>query len=149
MQVLDSRQTVFLVLHAYTPPDMRLRRSDSETILQKVPHSLRPLREHLVNVPVRLQHHIDHRRNVIVRNFLVKQIAHGIYEHPARRLPFQRLVQLPRNKSKIKSLFVGMSLDATESLREDLRIAVRAARTNLGAPTRRIPRGVRPFDGTV
>ena len=82
--MLNPWQTVFLVLRAHTPPDVRSSRSHSQASLKQVAHSLRPFCEHLVKMPVRLQHHINHGRNVIVRDFLVKQVAHGIHEHPAR-----------------------------------------------------------------
>ena len=47
---------------------------------------------------------------------------------------------------QIEALFVGMPRNATPALRETLRVAVVASRTNFGATGDRVPRRVRPLN---
>lgn len=55
-------------------------------------------------------------------------------------------IDLGGHKTKVEALLEGVARDAAEALREALGVAVRAARTDLGASEHRVPGGVGPLD---
>lgn len=76
----------------------------------------------------------------------MEQIAHGVDEHKFRRAPVEWLHKLVHRQSQIEPLFIGVPLDAAETLRESFGVAMLTARADLGAATDGIPGGVGPFD---
>ena len=84
--------------------------------------------------------------DIYIRDLIVEKVAHGINEDYFGFAPTQWLSQFFRNQTQVKSLFVGMALDATKTLRERFRVTVFAPGADLGAPANGIPCGVRPFD---
>jgi hypothetical protein len=114
---------------------------------QEITHSLVPLREHLICVPIRALHDSAYRSDVLGRYTFLKEIAHRVNEHPLWRSPSQWLVQFLGNYSQVKALFVRMAPNSTKSFGKSLGITVLAARAYLGAPADGIPSGVGPFYG--
>jgi hypothetical protein len=61
--------------------------------VEQRPHPCWALREHLKRVPPGNRHDREHAGNELVRHRLVKQVALGVDEDPARLLPPQRLIE--------------------------------------------------------
>src|SRR5205823_10120021 len=130
-QVCDPRDTVLPILNANSPPDVFLFSSETQSRVQELVHSARPLRQDLEGMPLRGAHYPADCFDVFVRNAALKQIAHGIYKDELRRSPCERLSQLLRNEPQVEPLFVRVSLDAPEPLGKGLSITMLAARADL------------------
>src|SRR5947209_8575221 len=91
-------------------------------------------------------HHTRNRRYVIVRNFVMKEVAHGVDEDQFGCAPPKRLGQLFRYQGEVKAVLIRVTRHTTETFSKCLCIAVRAARTDLGTTTNWIPGGICPFD---
>ena len=115
-------------------------------VRKEVAQSGRPLRQHLVSVPVGTLHHADNRFDVIVWNVFVKQVTHRVHEDHARLRPAKRLKKFLWNKAQIEALLVGMPRDASKPFGKCLRIAMSATGADFGAAPNGIPRGVGPLD---
>jgi hypothetical protein len=76
----------------------------------------------------------------------MKEVAHGIDEYHAGLLPTQRLGQLLRYQTRIEAAFIGVARNAAKSFRKNFCIAILTARTNLGAPSDRVPSRVCPLN---
>jgi hypothetical protein len=114
---------------------------------QEITHSLVPLREHLICVPIRAPHDAAYRGDILGRHAFLKKVAHRIDEDPLRRLPPQGFVEFLRNESEVKALLVWMAGHSPKTFGKNLGITVLAARAYLGAPADGIPSGVGPFYG--
>lgn len=125
---------------------MRRRQFSFVAVVHEVAHARASLRQHLVDVPVRRLHGVEHPLDVFPRHVLVKEVAHGVDEDEARATPALRLLHARRAKGEVEPLLVGMSDDAPEPLREPLGIAVVAPGAELGAARHRVPGALRPLD---
>lgn len=142
----DSWDTVLLVLNTDTPPDVWLPSSFAERRTEERSHPVRALGEHLIDMPVGLQHHGSDRCNIGVRNALVKQIAHGIHEDHARRSPAQGFIQLLGDEPKVEPLLERMTGDAAKAFCERFGVTVGTSGANLRAASNGIPGRIRPLD---
>ena len=125
---------------------MFLLRGESQLPFQHLAHPLRSLGQDLERMPPRHGHHAADGFDIFVGHAVLKQIAHGIDEYELGRAPGERLRQFLRDKTKIETLFVGMTFHSTKALGERFGIAVLAPGTDLGAAANGIPSGVGPFD---
>jgi hypothetical protein len=76
LQVPDANEAMGPVLDADAPPDVGKVCGEVQARLEQVAHPGRPLRQHLVGVPVGPLHDPADRLDVVVRHVLVKQVAH-------------------------------------------------------------------------
>ena len=81
LEIGDARDAVFLVLDADTPPDVGLFSGKMELRIQKTAEAIGALCKDLIGVPVGLGHDGGDGDDVIVRNEIVEEIAHGVYEN--------------------------------------------------------------------
>lgn len=81
LKVCDSRDTVFLIFDADTPPDVRLLSRESQFGIEQRAKAFRSFREDLIGMPVRYGHDRCHSDYVIVGNEIVEEVAHGIDEY--------------------------------------------------------------------
>src|SRR5271157_790091 len=137
---------MFSVFNTHTPPNMGFRSRKPQTRFQQLPHSGGSLCKHLKRVPVGLNHHIHNGCNVVIRNGIMKQVTHRIHEHPSRRTPAQWFPQLLGHEPNVKALFVGMVFDTPKPLSKYSGIAMRAAGTDFGAASNRVPGCIGPLD---
>src|SRR5437868_5376295 len=86
------------------------------------------------------------QRDVRIRDLIMKQVAHRVYEDHAWPAPAQRLSQFVRHEPEIKALLKGMPWYAPKALREPLRVAVLASGADFRAPANGVPCCVSPFD---
>ena len=97
-------------------------------------------------MPRRRFHRIKYSRDELLRNFLVEEITHRVYEDHARRTPAERLLDPLRPERQVETTFERMSGCPPEPLRETLCVAVVTSGADLCATRNWIPRGVCPFD---
>jgi hypothetical protein len=97
-------------------------------------------------MPVSFHHHIHDGLNEAIRDSLMEEVRHGIYEDSLRSVPAEGLVELFGNESKVEALLVWVSLHSSEPFCKRLRVTVLASGTDLGTPTNRVPRRVGPLD---
>ena len=147
--MIDSRQSVFPIFHADAPPDVLPIRPKTQPPTKQIPRPPRPLRQNLIGVPIRRDHHVRNRRRIRIRHSVLKQIAHRIDEHQLGGAPGKRLRQLLRHQPQIKPLLVRMSLDPAKPLRKRFGIAVLAAGADFDAAPDGVPGGVGPSIGEL
>src|ERR1035437_89301 len=116
------------------------------TLIDEFPQKRATLGEHLVDMPIRPLHGVEHPGDVAFWNFLVKEVAHGIYENHPRLLPFKRLRESFGPQCQIEAVFKGMTRHPAKAFGKPRRVAVIAARTHLGAARDRIPGRICPLD---
>jgi hypothetical protein len=133
---------VILIFNADAHPDVRGPRKIAGNCFQ----SLRPLRQDLILVPIRLVHYLERALDVFKWYIVVKEITHGVDEDPLWLLPAQWLIELFGDEPKIKSLFERMPSHSTEALRESLCITMPAAGADFRTAPYGVPRYVCPFD---
>ncbi len=104
------------------------------------------LRQDLKRVPMGGTHSLEHSSDVRRRDLLVEQVAHRVDEDRLWLAPAKRSIETFGPNPQVEALLVSMSRDATPTLRERLRVAVRTTRRNLSAPGHRIPRRLGPVD---
>ena len=121
--------------------------ANPQPTFEQLQQPLRPLRQHLIRVPIRRRHHARNGLRIIVRHSRLEQIAHRVHEHQLGRAPSKRLRQLLRHQPQIKPLLIRMSLDPAKPLRKRLGIAVLAPGADLDATADRVPGCVGPFNG--
>ena len=97
-------------------------------------------------MPIRQSHHCGDLGDEGVRDSFMEEVAHGIDENAAPRLPLERLCELFWDEAQIETLLEGMAWNAPEPLGKRLRIAVGAPRADFGASSDGVPSGVGPFD---
>src|SRR6202034_2087473 len=97
-------------------------------------------------MPVRSDHDPRDRDNVVVRDGIMKKVAHGINEVHLRHPPSERFAKLLRNKAQVESELVWMSLHSAEPFGEGFRVTVFTAWANLCAAPDRVPSCIGPFD---
>src|SRR5919106_5397724 len=97
-------------------------------------------------MPVRELHHVNNGEDVLVRHILMKQVAHRIDEDHFRCMPAQRFSQLLGYEPQVKSLFIGMTWNATETLGKGFSVAMHAPGTDLCTSPNRVPCCIGPFD---
>src|ERR1019366_3054186 len=108
LQLWDSRQTVSLVLDADAPPNMLGGSCESQPSREELCHSPRTLREYLISMPVRLDHHACYCLDVVIRDSLMKEVAHRVHKYHLGCSPTEWFAQFFGNKTQIKSLLVRM-----------------------------------------
>src|ERR1700757_2128467 len=134
------------VLDADTPPDVCMVCRELQLRVEQVSHTVGTLRENLKRMPVGCTHNLRNLDDVVIRHIFMEKIAHGVDKDQAGRLPLQGFLQLLRHEPQVKPSLIGMAGDATESLRENLRITVLAPRTDLRAAANGVPSRVCPLD---
>src|ERR1035438_6812332 len=97
-------------------------------------------------MPLGSDHHRRDCFNVLIRNSVVKEVAHGVDEDHFGCLPAQRLGELFRYQAKIEALLVGMAGDAAKTLGEHFGVAVLASGAYFCATAYGVPGCVGPFD---
>lgn len=145
-QQINSRQAVLLVLHADTPPDVRLFSSKAQRAFQQRRKAISTLGQNLVGMPIRSRHHTRHLDDVFVGNVLVKQVAHGVHENHPGRSPTQWIAELFQHDAQIKAKLKWMAGNAAPTFGKRLGVTVLAAGANLGTATNWIPCRIRPLD---
>ncbi len=75
-EAIDPRQAMLLVLDTHAPPDVTRLGSKAEFCWKQVAKAFRSLRQNLISVPIGGAHHPRDRHNVVIRNLLMKQVAH-------------------------------------------------------------------------
>src|SRR5687768_5857202 len=91
-------------------------------------------------------HRFEYPRNVILRNVLVEQVTHGVYEHSARLLPAPRQIQEVSVQRDGEAVPIAVAAHGFQALSHALGVAVLASLADLRATRDRIPRHFRPFD---
>lgn len=147
--MIDSRDTILSIFDTHAPPDVIRRCVGSKFRLQQPAHSLRSFRQHLIDVPIRSNHHAHHPFDVVVTDIFVEKVAHRIHEDVPRAAPTQRFLQFLRDETQIESLLVRMTVNSAKTLCERCRVTVLASRADLRAATHRIPGRISPFDIAV
>ena len=137
------------VLNRHAAPDMGRNNRVSVAAPKIVPHERTALGENLVDMPICLLHDTEDLVYELPWDLLVKKIAHGIHEDPARSTPPQRLAQTAITELKVKPSFVRMTDNTPESFGKALSIAIVATARDLGATRNRVPSRVSPFDCRV
>jgi hypothetical protein len=145
LEVPHARQ-LGTVLHGYTEPHVHRPGCVAVTLAKEIAHERGALAEDLVGVPIGPLHGVKDARDKFVRDFLVKEIAHGIHEDHSRLPPPERLLQPLGPQGQIKSGLKGMARRATKALRKSLGVTVVAPGADLGAAGYRIPRRIGPLD---
>jgi hypothetical protein len=145
LQVLDPARERG-VLDRDSEPDVARDRPALIPVPDIVAHERAALGQHLVDMPVRLLHRIEHLVDELTVDVLVEQVAHRVHEDHPRLLPERGLFQSRRPERQVESLLVGMSWNAPPTLSEAFGVAVVTARTDLGAARHRVPRRIRPFN---
>ena len=135
------------ILDGDVAPDVAGRGAVGVPAPQVAQHEWASLGQHLVGVPVRRPHRVEHPVDEPAVHILVEQVAHGVHEDHARLPPSQRLVEARRPFVEVEALLVGVPLDAAPALCEPLRVAEVAPARDFGAPGDRVPGRVGPFDG--
>ncbi len=95
--------------------------------------AIRALCEHLVSVPICLNHHACDVLDIFVRDAGMKEIAHAVYKHSAWSGPLEWIAQFFRNESKIEASLIGMTRYTTEAFGERFRIAMFTSRADFSA----------------
>src|SRR4051794_35156637 len=122
--MFNPRETVVLVFYTDAPPDMPLVRSEREFCGEQLSKALGPLREHLVRMPVRLDHDTNNVFDKVIWNILLEEIAHAVYKNRPGSGPFKWFGQLLWNDPQVESLLVRMPLNPAKSLSECLRVTM-------------------------
>src|ERR1039458_4849362 len=143
--MLNAWEAIGPVFYAYAPPDIAALRCEPECRRKQVPHPLRALCEHLIGVPICFDHHSDYVFDIVVGYPWLKEVTHTVHENGSRRRPLKRFGEFLWHESKVETLFVGVAGHSPKSFRERLSVAMFAARTDLGATPKRVPRGVGPL----
>lgn len=86
----DSRQTMLSVLNTHPPPDMGRLCGLLQPALQEGRHPVCACGQHLVRVPGRCVHHLADSLNGLIRNPLMKPIAHRVHEDTPGAGPAER-----------------------------------------------------------
>src|SRR6266571_1184983 len=144
--MIDARESVLPILHADAPPNVRLSCCKVDSGVEQIAQTFGALGQNLECVPIRGGHHPRHGFNIVIGHTLVEQVTHRVYKNLFRSSPLQRLRQLVRHETQIKALLVWMLRDSPESLCECASITMSAARTDLCAPSNRIPGSVCPLN---
>jgi len=105
--------------------------------------------QHLESVPMRFFHGVENLVDIVGRNVLVEQVAHGVDEDHLRLADRKGLFQAAGPKRKIETRFERVIGHASEAFGKPFGIAVVAAGADLGAARYRVPRHVGPFDGGI
>src|SRR5215471_8564005 len=113
---------------------------------EEVAHEGRAFCEDLKRVPRRTLHSAENAIDETLRNVLVEEIAHGIYENHAWRAPAERLFQPFRAQRKIEASLEWMTECTAKPFREALGITVIAPGTDFRTASYRVPGRVSPFD---
>jgi hypothetical protein len=77
-------------------------------------------------MPVGRFHHLADAGNVVVRDIIVKKVAHGVDEDFSWTLPTKWVRQLLRHKSNIEALFKWVAGNTAKTLRKSFGIAMLA-----------------------
>jgi hypothetical protein len=142
----DSWNAVFFVFDADAPPDVWLLSSKVELRIEKLAQAIGALCEDLIGVPVGLGHYGGDGNDVIVRNEIVEEIAHGIHKNHLGLTPAQGFGELFGDEARVEALFVGMTLHTSEPFGKSLGVAMFAARADFCAASDGIPGRVGPLD---
>jgi hypothetical protein len=98
-----------------------------------------PLCEDLEVVPMGAAHHCEGLTDEILRDLFVEEVAHAVDEDPSRLAPAKGEPELIWMESDLKAIPVTRVPHGLQSPGEPLRIAVLAARADLGAPRDWVP----------
>jgi hypothetical protein len=97
-------------------------------------------------MPVCLYHDPHYIFYIRVWNLRLEKIAHAVYENRARAGPLERLGKFFRYETQIKTLFIRMPSNATETFGERFGVTVLAAGAYLGATPQGVPGCIGPLD---
>src|SRR5713226_6750551 len=97
-------------------------------------------------MPVGCLHCREYTLDELVRDLLVKQIAHRVHEDDSRLTQLQRQTQPAGPEHQVESVFVRMSRHAPEAFNEVVGIAVVAPWRYLRTSRDRVPRCLRPLN---
>jgi hypothetical protein len=89
------------------------------------------LREDLEDMPVGRLHHLAHASNVVVRDVVVKKVAHGVDEDFPGTLPANWVRQLLGHEPNVEALLKWVAGNTAKALRKSFGIAVLAPRADL------------------
>ncbi len=134
------------VLNRDAEPDVARDRPFIIPLPDVVAHERAALGQHLVDMPVRLLHGIEHVVDECAVDVLVEKVAHRVHEDHPRLFPEHGLLQPRRPECQVEALLVRVPGNATPALCEAFSIAVVATRTDLGAARHRVPGRIRPFN---
>src|SRR5260370_23337426 len=100
-------------------------------------------------MPLRSHHDLRHCHDVIIRNRLVKKVAHRIDEDHFRCTPAHRFRKFFRDEPQIETLLIRVTFHTSEPLCERLSVAMLTARADLRTTPHWIPGSFCPFDSGV
>lgn len=146
LEIGDARDAVFFVFDTDAPPDVRLLGGEFQFGIEQSAEPFRTLGEDLISVPVGFGHDGGDVDDVVVGDETVEEVAHGVDEDHFGLPPAERFGEFFGNEARVEALFVGMALDAAETLGEGFSVAMFAAGTDFGAAADGVPGCVSPFD---
>src|SRR5579872_4872571 len=100
-------------------------------------------------MPRGISHDIEYALNVIHRNVLVEQVAHGVYENAPGLTPGQREMEHLWLKSQPETVRIVALTHGLEAARHSLCVAMFASGTNLRAAGYWIPGSISPFNPRI
>ncbi len=146
LHLLATAAILCCILNRDTQPDVARDGFAVVPLSDMVAHERTALGQHLIDVPVRMFHGVEHLVDVCALDVLVEEVAHRVHENHPRLLPKHWLPQPRRPKRQIEALLIGVPRNAAPTFCETLGLAIVASRTDFGAARHRVPRRVRPFD---
>ena len=145
-EVIDAGKTIAFILNADSPPDMWSTCCKAELSVQQFAHPFCPFCQYLIGMPVRYVHDTSYRDDVVIWDGLLKQVTHGVHKDHFGLRPSERIIELFWHETNIKSLFVGVTGNATKAFRKSLSIAVFTTGADFQTPSNGIPRGIGPLN---
>jgi hypothetical protein len=139
---VQSVQEVVAKLNPYAQPHVLRTRTPREILGQP----LGSLGEDLIGV---LRRGLDDRKHSIeklVRNILMEQVAHAVHEIHGRFPSLKRLTKSTLVNRELKLVLVPRSAHSVKTPRHHFSIAILAARRDLVATRRWVPRLLSPFN---
>ena len=115
---------MLLVFNTHSPPNVGRIGGKFQLAVEKLSHTARSFCKNLVSVPICQAHDPRRLDDELVRHFVLKQIAHGIYKNHSWPDPFERFSELFGHELNIKPMFVRMARNSPKSFRKRFRVVV-------------------------
>ena len=113
---------------------------------RELDQTMTAFRENLENMPISLRHDLEYGMDIVVRDFLMEEVAHAVDEDALRPAPAERKRHLVGLKCHRKTIPVAGIAHRLKTESQALSVAVLATRADLGTTRHRIPRGIGPLN---
>jgi hypothetical protein len=145
-EMLDAGDAVPFVFDTDSPPNVTSACCVAERRSEEAFETVGSLREDLIGMPGGPEHNPSDIGNVGIRDRLLEEVTHAIYEYHSWFRPPERLKKFGWDQPRIEPIAVRMARYITEPLREGRCVTMLAAGADFHASAYGVPGSIRPFD---